>query len=48
MLSGLEIFTTYYMRVKVKDAAGRETVSKRQPIFIYIATVYQPWVNWLD
>lgn len=47
-LTGLTIFTDYYVRVRVKDAAGRETVSKGEPIFIYSDKVYQPWVNWLD
>jgi hypothetical protein len=48
ILTGLDGFTTYWMRVRVKDAAGRETVSKGEPVFIYIDRVYQPWVNWLD
>jgi len=45
-VSGLDpdlIFASYHFRVRVKDAAGNETVSEDEPIQIYQYTLTRPW-----
>jgi|SRR3990172_3322418 len=46
ILDGLDVTTVYFIRVRVKDAAGSEAVSKTKTLYIYGDRVYNPGFTW--